>query len=266
MKIRSTIKLHLILLFIASSFYAFSQSDYDTTRMRFKDNQFIFIKRAKDTTNTSYRNIFNRVEAHWAGLEFGPTMLMNGSFKTVFPTAKQWENDPGKSFSWNFNFAEYKFKIYHNFVGFTTGLGVNWTQIGLRDNQLLYANSDSLWVVKDTLNDYKRNKLRAVYIQVPLLFEFCTNKKTDKGFYFAVGVIGGIKVASSTVQLLDIDKKRARTRTRGAYALNPFKIDATFRFGYRRFGLFTNYSMTPMFLKNKTVGVYPLTVGLTFNL
>lgn len=242
----------------------FSQTDYDTTRIRFRDKQMIFIGKGKDTSNNSYRNFFNRVEAHWAGLELSPAILMNGSFQTSFPAAKHWENDPGRSFSWNFNFAEYKIKIYHNYFGITTGMGINWTQIGLKNN-VLQSTADSLWVYKDSIHDFKRNKLRAVYIQVPLFLEFCTKKKSDKCFYFSVGVIGGVKFASSTLQLYESDKVKNRTKTRGSFGLNPFKLDAAFRMGYRRFGLFVNYAMMPLFDKSKTVGVYPLNIGLTLN-
>lgn len=268
MKRQTPVRLkYIILLFtlFGVMYSSFSQMDYDTTRIRFRDKQMIFIGKAKDTSNNSYRNMLNRVEAHWAGIELGPTMLMNGSFGTTFPGAKHWENDPGRSFSWNFNFAEYKIKLYHNFVGVTTGLGINWTQIGLKNN-ILQSNSDSVWVFQDSVNDYKRNKLRAVYIQVPLLLEFCTRKKSDRGFYFSVGVVGGVKFGSSTIQLLEYDKMKNRTKTKGSYGLNPFKLDAAFRVGYRRVGLFANYAMMPLFDKNKTVGVYPLTIGLTLNL
>lgn len=248
------------------SFIGTAQDDYDfdTTRIRFRDKQFLFINRAKDTSENPYRNLFRRVEAHWAGVEFGPTILLNGSMQPNFPEHKHWENDPGRSFSWNFNFAEYKFKIYHNFIGVTTGMGVNWTQIGLKNN-ILKSNADSLWIYKDTVNDYKRNKLRAIYVQVPLFLEFCTNKKSDRGFYFAFGVIGGVKIGSSAVQVMEVDKTKTRSKTRGGYGLEAFKLDASFRVGYRRIGLYANYNMLPMFDKDRTVGVYPINIGLSLN-
>lgn len=247
--------------------YAKAQEEPDTTRIQLKEKLILIINNDKnnDTIDAEPdKQTLKRVEAHWAGIEFGPTMLLNGAMKSSFPNDKHWENDPGKSFSWNLNFAEYKFKIYKNYIGITTGLGFNWTQIGLKNN-LLYANSDSLWVVGDTVNDYKKNKLRAIYLTAPLMLEICSNGESDKGFYLAAGVIGGVRIGSSTKQVIEEDKAKLRTKTKGVYGLNAFRLDAAVKLGYKDIGVFANYNLLPLFDTDKTVAVYPLTFGLTVN-
>ncbi|AEA43472.1 outer membrane beta-barrel protein [Fluviicola taffensis] len=262
-------KTGLFITFIFFLFgYSFSQEDPDTTSIKINKGKILIVRGdgesdTIDAAPTKWQ--LKHVEAHWAGIEFGPTMLMNSGMGTSFPDDKQWENDPGKSFSWNLNFAEYKFKIHKNYVGITTGLGLNWTQIGLKNN-LLYANSDSLWTVKDSVNDYKKNKLRAIYLTVPLLLEFCTNEKSNKGFYFAAGVIGAVRLGSSTKQVIEDDKTKIRSKTKGVYGLNAFKVDAAVKLGYRNIGVFANYNLLPLFDTDKTVAVYPLTFGLTVNI
>lgn len=264
-------------LFITFIFFVFGysysqnekQEEPDTTRIQLKEKLILIIKNHpendSDTIDASPdEKELKHFEAHWAGLEFGPTILLNSGMGNNFPNDKHWENDPGKSFSWNLNFAEYKFKIYKNYIGITTGLGFNWTQIGLKNN-LLYANSDSLWVMKDTVNDYKKNKLRAIYLTAPLMVEFCSNGKSDKGFYLAAGVIGGVRIGSSTKQVIEEDKSKEKTKTRGVYGLNAFRLDAAVKLGYKDIGVFANYSLLPLFDTDKTVGVYPLTFGLTVN-
>ena len=245
--------------------YANGQEEPDTTRIRMKDKLILIVKdHDGDTIDAAPdHKTLKHFEAHWAGIEFGPTMLLNSGMKSSFPNDKHWENDPGKSFSWNLNFAEYKFKIYKNYIGLTTGLGLNWTQIGLKNNIL--NDSDSLWVFKDTINDYKKNKLRAVYLTVPLMLEFCTNAESDKGFYLAAGVIGGVRLGSSTKQVIEEDKTKIRTKTKGVYGLNAFRVDAAVKLGYKDIGVFANYNLLPLFDTDKTVGVYPLTFGLTVN-
>lgn len=264
-------------LFITFIFFVFGysysqtekQEEPDTTRIQLKEKLILIIKNHSDNDSDTIdaapdEKELKHFEAHWAGLEFGPTILLNSGMGNNFPNNKYWENDPGKSFSWNLNFAEYKFKIYKNYIGITTGLGFNWTQIGLKNN-LLYANSDSLWVIKDTVNDYRKNKLRAVYLTVPLMLEFCSNGKSDKGFYLAAGVIGGVRIGSSTKQVIEEDKSKEKTKTRGVYGLNAFRLDAAVKLGYKDIGVFANYSLLPLFDTDKTVGVYPLTFGLTLN-
>ncbi|MNR25751.1 hypothetical protein D3C85_1429170 [compost metagenome] len=120
-------------------------------------------------------------------------------------------------------------------------------------------------MIKDTVNDYRKNKLRAVYLTVPLMLEFCSNGKSDKGFYLAAGVIGGVRIGSSTKQVIEEDKSKEKTKTRGVYGLNAFRLDAAVKLGYKDIGVFANYSLLPLFDTDKTVGVYPLTFGLTVN-
>lgn len=251
--------------------YANGQEDPDTTTIRMKEKKILIIKNGgdEDEDNDTIdaapdHKTLKHFEAHWAGVEFGPTILLNSAMKSSFPNDKQWENDPGRSFSWNLNFAEYKFKIYKNYIGLTTGLGINWTQIGLKNN-LLFADSDSLWTIKDTVNDYQKNKLRAVYLTAPLMVEFCTSGESDKGFYLAAGVIGGVRIGSSTKQVIEEDKTKIRTKTKGVYGLNAFRLDAAVKLGYKDIGVFANYNLLPLFDTDKTVGVYPLTFGLTVN-
>lgn len=259
-------------LFITFIFFLFGvsygQEDPDTTRIKLKEKQIIIVKGEPGNSDTidaaPDEKTHRAIEAHWAGLEFGPTVLMNQSFGRDFGTAPYWENDPGKSFSWNLNFAEYKFKLYKNYIGLTTGLGINWTQIGMRNN-ILNANADSLWVVKDTINNYKKNKLRGVYLTAPLMLEICSDGEGDGGFYLAAGVIGGVRLFSSTKSVIEDGDTRIKTKTKDQFGLNAFRLEAAVKLGYDHFGVFANYNLLPLFDKDKTVAVYPLTFGLQLN-
>jgi hypothetical protein len=250
-----------------------AQEDPDTTRFKLGGSEVIVISpkgsevkvEEGDTINAELdEEELESIEAHWAGLEFGPTLLLNSSMKSSFPNDPQWENDPGKSFSWNLNVLEHKFPIYKNYVGITTGLGFNWTQIGLKQYNLNYS-ADSLWVVTDSVNDYKKNKLRAIYLTAPLMLEFCISDDGDKGFYLAAGVIGGVRIGSSTKAVIESDKNEAKVRNRGTYGLNAFRLDAAVKLGYKDWGVFANYNVLPMFDTDKTAAVYPLTFGLSYN-
>ncbi|MBI2257285.1 MAG: outer membrane beta-barrel protein [Flavobacteriia bacterium] len=234
------------------------KKDSDTTRIKLSKREIIIVD--KDTIDAS-GDWSDKHDGRWDGIDFGPTILLNGSGGSSFPLDPQWENDPAKSFYWNLNFFDHRFQVYKHVFGITTGLGVNFTQIGIRNNKILLENSDSLWVVSDTINNYKKNKLRATYLQVPLLFEFNTNSDEDKAFYFAVGAIGGVRVGSALIQKIDSDK----IKVKGDYALNPFKLDATFRMGYGDWGLFANYALLPLFETSKTSVVYPFTFGASLN-
>ena len=247
----------------------------DTTRINMGGKEILVISKGDveivgDTTVNSEDSDDNErdkpdVEAHWAGFDFGPTILLNDAMKSSFPSDPQWENDPGKSFSWNINVLEHKFPIYKNYVGITTGLGFNLTGVGLRQN-VLTMTADSLYATMDTVSNFNKNKLRAFYLTAPLMVEICSNgDDDDKGFYLAAGVIGGIRIGSSVKTRIDTDTRDVKEKTKGTYGLNAFKLDAAVRLGYDDWGVFASYSLLPMFDTDKTAAVYPVTFGLSYN-
>jgi len=249
----------------------------DTTRIHMGGKEILVISKGDvqvigDTTATdengeviSDEPAKPEITAHWAGIDFGPTILLNDAMKNSFPNDPQWENDPGKSFSWNFNVMEHKFPIYKNYIGITTGLGFNLTGVGLRQN-VLNINNDSLWATTDTVSNFNKNKLRAFYLTAPLMIEICSNGDgDDKGFYLAAGVIGGIRIGSSVKTKIDTDTRDVKEKTKGTYGLNAFKLDAAVRLGYNDWGVFASYNVLPMFDTDKTAAVYPVTFGLSYN-
>ena len=97
------------------------------------------------------------------------------------------------------------------------------------------------------------------------MLEFCTNEDSEKSFYLAAGVIGGVRLASKIKREGEIDGKEFQQKNKGVYGLNSFKLDGTVRLGYGSWGAFASYSLLPLFEVTKTVEVYPLTFGLSLN-
>jgi len=259
------------------SLISFAQDDLkvekpaDTTRINLKDKEILIIDHQEDsiiiedgdTVRVEYSK--PRPEAHWAGVDFGVTMLMNSSFGTNFPSDPHWQNDAARSQVWNLNLLEHKFNIAHEYFGITTGLGFSFTSVALKNNYVLVDSPDSLYAFMDTVNNYSKNKLKAAYLTVPLLLEFNTNLDSDKSFYLAAGVVGGVRLTSKTKRKGDLNGDKFTLKNKGTYSLNPFKLDAVARLGYGDFGVFANYSLLPLFDNGKTSVVYPLTFGLSLN-
>ena len=244
---------------------SFSQEQPDTTRINLGEKKILIVANNDTIDADPDEDELKEIEAHWAGIEFGPTILLNSTNGTSFPNDKQWENDPGKSFSWNANILEHKFKIYKNYIGITTGLGFNWTQIGLKQS-VLVSSPDSLYAFKDTVNTYSKNKLRAIYLTAPLMLEFCSKADGEENsFYLSAGVIGGIRIGSSVKTTIEEDKREVKEKNKGTFDLNSFRLDAAIKLGYADWGIFANYNVLPLFNMQKTTGVYPLTFGLSYN-
>jgi hypothetical protein len=257
----------LSVVLFASSTFAQKEDRKDTTRINVGDTEIIVISHDEDTKIDTIDAApteaeKEKIKAHWAGLDMGFTTLMNSSFGTTFNDHPYWENDPGRSMTWNLNLFEHKFG---RTVGFTTGMGFSFTQTAFKDNYVLVYTSDTLYAEIDSVNTYSKNKLRATYLTIPLLLDICSVKKGGDGFYLAAGVVGGVRISSRIKRIGELDGKEFRQEEKGVYGLNAFKLDATIRTGYDNWGAFASYNVLPLFENSKTVVVYPLTVGLTLN-
>lgn len=243
----------------------------DTTKMIVGNKEIIIITHPDEDFDLDFEDDEQlkkkrKSDAHWAGVDLGFTILMNENFETDFAITPYWKNDPARSTAWNLNLLEHKFNFGTPFVGLTTGLGFSFTSVAFRDNYILNSSPDSLFAVIDTVNTYSKNKLKASYLKIPLLLEFNTSTNSDKNFYLAVGVVGGVRMTSKVKRKGElIDGKEFEEKEKGTYSLNPFKLDAALRAGYRSFGVFANYSLLPLFESGKTVALYPLTFGLSVN-
>ena len=207
-----------------------------------------------------------RSDAHWAGIDLGFMMLLDENRENSFANNPYWKNDPAKSQVWNLNILEHKFNFGQPFVGLTTGLGFSFTSVAFRDSYLIQSSADSIFAAVDSLNSYSKNKLKATYLTAPIMLEFNTSRDESKSFYLAAGVVGGVRIASKTKRVGELDGKEFKEKVKGAYNLNPFKLDAAVRFGYADWGIFANYSLLPLFDKGKTIEIYPLTFGLSVNI
>ena len=253
-------------LLLSFTFKAQRENKKDTTRIHIGEMEVVVISHDEDEIDSldaaPPAGEREKVRAHWAGLDMGFTALMNTNFGTSFSEHPYWENDPGKSMTWNLNLFEHKFG---RTIGFTTGLGFSFTQAAFKDNYLLISTADTLYAEIDTVYSYSKNKLRATYLTVPLLLDICSVKKGGDGFYLAAGFVAGVRISSRVKRIGELDGKDFRQNIKGVYGLNAFRLDATIRTGYDNWGIFASYNLLPMFETNKTVAVYPLTVGLSLN-
>lgn len=213
------------------------------------------------------KNKKNKVDddlTYWSGFEFGPSILFdkNGGNTINSPFL---ELDPAQSFSYSLNLFEKRIRFGTDYVGLVTGLGFTQARYGFKDSYLLTATADSTWGVLDSTRAYNKNQLRATYLNIPLLLQFNTSKYDSKNFHVSVGVIGGVRLSSKTIQKFDVLGKEAKNKEKGIYNLNWCQASATARVGYNDFGLFANYNLLPLFDKGAAEEVYPLTIGLSLH-
>jgi len=230
----------------------------------------------------------HKFNGHWAGIELGWNGYVNSDFNMDFTSSQQYLNmNVARSMMVNFNPFEINLNLVKNHFGFISGLGFQFNNYYFTQNYQLNEDSSLLLAYKvydDNGNpvDLKVNKLTVCWLNLPILFEYQTNNKMRvNSFHFTAGVIGGLRIGSYQKQEFDTwntfyylkdansktvgsfyaDKKYIRSK--GAYYLNNFKLDATARIGWSFLNFFATYSLTPMFQQNHAPELYPWSVGIT---
>lgn len=251
----------------------------DTTRFRVAGLEFIIVDHGDDVDTILVDGEGSKMDTaiekgkkkktdddltYWSGFEFGPAILFNKNGGTTI-SSPFLKLDPAQSFAYNFNLFEKRIPFGTDHVGLVTGLGFTQARYGFKNSYNLVATADTTWGVLDSTRSYNKNQLRATYLNVPLLLQFNTSKSEDKNFHIAVGVIGGVRINSKTIQKFDVIGKEARNKEKGIYNLNPFQASATARIGYNDIGIFANYNLLPLFEKGAAEEVYPLTMGLSLH-
>jgi hypothetical protein len=271
--------------FVLASGFSYSQKEEKIVIKVVKNNEEIQINENGDTTVVVVEEeveIFNSAsgtpksdkplktgisnKANWSGFDMGVSMLFTPERTNDFSATPHLDFDPAKSWTFNLNFFEHFFSIYKNGFGVVTGLGVNMSHFGYRGNYTVNYDADSIYGFVDQTRNYSRNRLRASYLQVPLLLQINMPTKSGENFHLSYGFVGGVRIGSrlrqkyiENNQSFDIKEKR------GQYFFNSFKADATIRFGYGDWGAFVNYSVIPVFDQSVVDPVNNFSFGLMFN-
>ncbi len=200
--------------------------------------------------------------AKWAGLGFGVNGLMNVDQSIGLKGGlAPYEIDYGKSLNVQFNIMQKRFNLGVPHIGITTGLGFEFSRYGFKQGNTLMANSDSTWMMIDSVN-YRKNFLKTTYLQAPLLLEINTSRIPGKGLYLAAGVVGGYKIGTKIKQKIEVDGRDYKNVVRDDFNVNPFRLSATARVGFNDIVLYANYGLTSLFENNRGPELYPLSCGI----
>ncbi|MGZ3864194.1 MAG: GIN domain-containing protein [Bacteroidia bacterium] len=223
-------------------------------------------KRGEDTTSFSYikRHRFSVRKQNWAGFELFENGYTTYDNNLTLPASDDYMslNYGMKNLGCNLNLFEKDFRMAKGKVQVVTGLGFSWNLYNLKNKTMLNPDSSYTGYTYNTAGSFSKNKLRESFVTVPLLLELNTSKKDSRNFHIAAGVIGGVKLGSSTKQYYTMLGHEFHDLKHDDYNLFPFKLDATVRVGYGQFTMFATYSLTPLFEYGKGPELYPFTVGI----
>jgi hypothetical protein len=204
--------------------------------------------------------------ANWLGIDFGVGILTRPDYSTGFSATPYLDYDPARSWTINFNFYEHYFGIVKDRVGIVTGLGLNWSHFGYNKNYTFDYSNDSIVGILDSTRNYRRNRIRATYLQTPLLIQFNVPGKNSSNFHLSAGVVLGVRVGSQLKQKFTQGSIESKNKVRGGqYYFNPFKLDAMLRMGLGDWGIFASYNLIPLFNPNIIEPVHNVAFGLSYN-
>ncbi len=207
--------------------------------------------------------------AHFAGFDFGfGSLLMDKPSDYAY-----WNVSDLNVMNFGINLVEYKIPLIKQYLGLTTGTGLNLTTIQLGQYDLVHTASvpggktDTLFAIEGLNNlPYRSNSFTSGALTVPLLLEVCSKKATENSFYLNTGVVGYWSFSGSwSTRGKYANGDRFQNTVNSRFQLAPFGAYATVRTGFDHYGLFVNYNLTPLFKKTATAMVYPLTFGITLN-
>ena len=237
------------------------------------------------------RSKIKKFNGHWAGFEMGLNGYVDPDYKMSFPKETEYMDlRTTKSWAVHVNFFEQNISLSKNQKwGMVTGLGTYWNNYRFSKATRLNSDSSELIGYIDRGISIRKSKLTVWYVDVPLLFEFQTNRYHNKNsFHINMGMIAGLRISSHTKKYYnefnkDFDVTRydpnidgykvektatspnnAKTKTFDDFYMNPFKFDATVRIGWGKINLFATYAVNTMFKKDKGPELYPWTAGITF--
>jgi hypothetical protein len=205
-------------------------------------------------------------KGHWAGFEFGLNNYVNSNLSfDRSPEEKFMDLKAGKSWNFNFNFAQYSMGIGGDRFGITTGMGLEWNNYHFSDTNII-QKQNGIIVSKATPENTKRNRLQTTYLTIPLLLELqFPNCARQNRAYLSMGGIMGIKLFSNTkIKYIEGGNKQ-KEKYKSDYYLNSLRFGLTARLGYKDVAVYMNYYLTPVFIEDHGPELYPLAAGLVLS-
>jgi hypothetical protein len=220
----------------------------DTTYIDLKNAKITIVNKSKEEKEEGRTSRSDKYElAWWSGIDIGVNGIMGDDYRTELnPDFDFFEPDYGKSRYIAFNVTQLKGRIIKDYVGITTGLGVqiyNYKFSG--DN--VFTFGDSLTAAPSGEVNISKNKLRASYLAVPVMLEFNTSLNPEKSFHISAGVVGKMRFENMYKQKFSFEGSESKTKLKGDLGLNRWGADAIVRVGYRKLTFFTQVGLLPLF-------------------
>ncbi len=212
--------------------------------------------------HTHHHNYYkpSNINTNWVILDLG---FANYNDQTNYPSSfnpnstKDWFNlRTGKSVDVNIWLFMQRLNVIKHVVNLKYGLGIELNNYRY-SSPILFSENPATEVTYDTSRYYKKNKLAADYVTVPLMLNFNFTPHRRYGYGVSFGASAGYLYSSRQKVITSEDGKQKK---HDDFDLNPWKISwiGEIQLGYVR--LYGSYATKSMFKQglNQT----PYTIGI----
>lgn len=233
----------------------------DEHRVIIKDGDHVVIPGIYEEEKT--RKKPKLVETSWNVLELGINAMITPDGSDLPAPYSDMDIIPGKSINFHWGIVQQGINIGGGKLRLVYGLGIDYNNYRFKEDIDIAEGSDPLTYTVNTDVDYKKNKLVAQYLTMPLMLNFKSNPKNDsKSFKLAAGIHGGYLIQSHQKQKWEENGSKEKKKIRGDYNFNPYRLGYALQFGYGDVNMFAKYYPDPTFRDGKGPDVNTVAVGI----
>jgi hypothetical protein len=207
------------------------------------------------------------VSTNWFILDLG---FANYDDKTNYSGAEAQAFAPGgtkdmfklrtvKSSNFNIWILMQRLNVIKHVVNLKYGVGLETNNYRFEE-PVKFETEPTTKVVLDKDTHYKKNKLSADYVTVPMMLNFNFTPKREKGFSVSVGASAGYLYASRQKTITEADGKRKK---RDDFDLRPWKLSYIAEMGMGGIKLYGSLATQSMFEKGLDMTPYAVGVRLS---
>lgn len=198
------------------------------------------------------------LNAHWEGFGIGLLNLAN---------LEDADLKREKSYNIILNLMDYNISLDGEHWLMVTGLGIDWSRYHFQGNKALTSIDGLSQFVDDPQGrQYKSSKWLTYHLTVPLLLEYQTKLQDRHDFYISAGMVAYLRCYSKSQVEYEISGNKIKENMGRSLNLVPLSARLWFQVGIGSVRFYTNYAPWPLFEKNKGPKIYPLGMGVIFDM
>lgn len=161
-----------------------------------------------------------------------------------------------------FEMAQHPWKNKH--WTYAIGAGINTTNYGYKGNGALQDDENGIaqWAPAPEGDTYKKSRLMGISVNFPIIIDWQASLSKKNSFYIQAEVEVGL--ASYTTRVIYKGKKEDENIRYKNFSM--FNANTLLRIGYKDVGIYTRYSILPLFDDHKGPQAHPVSVGMFLTL